>query len=196
MKKCFAPTLILVLAVFGGLLIPAEMSADPPSQSGPIVFRYQVNWGWAYIDDGLLAVHGFDLEHWCNLGCPGAEGCFETDELHELQEIVSPADEGLFIHLFNGDNLTTTVWPWEGSLCASFDAMEGVPLAFGTVDLISTDNDVLAYLFGHPRHNAFKVGAHGVLETPAGERLVFNGHENCVWHPDFDFRCNSKIIIR
>ena len=196
MQKRYLPTLILAVALFSGLFMATGALADPPSQSGPIVFRYEINWGWAYVASGLIAVHGFDDVHWCNLGCPGDPACFDTDELNKLKEIVSPAEADLIMQLWKGDDLTTTVWPWEGSLCGSVDALQQVPLAFGTVDLIATDNDLFASAV-HNRMNSFKISAHGALETPAGERLQFMGRNKCVWHPIRQpIKCTNKINLK
>jgi hypothetical protein len=192
--------LILAVALLSSLFMATGVGADPPSQSGPIVFRHEGNWGWAYVDSGLLAVHGFDVGYWCALGCQTDEepSCFATHELHKLREIVSPAEIGLLMYLLKGDDLTTTVWPWEGGLCRSVNALQGVPLASGTVDLIITDNDFATWLYDHHRKNTVHTGAHGVVETLDGERFTFSGHIKCIWHVTRQpvIKCKNKITMR
>ena len=198
--KRYVTTFALTLAVLGGLLMSTGALADPPPQSGPIVFRYETYWGWAYRTAELRAVHGFDIVHWCSLGCPGDPvnpDCFITDELHTVQDIVSPADVDLILSLIKGDDLWTTVWPWMPglTLCETVEARQGVPLAFGTVDLIATDNDVYAPVV-HNRMNSYKISAQGAVETPEGDRHQFSGRLKCIWHPERNpGRCNSKINL-
>ena len=200
MMKRHMPGLVLLVAVLVGLLLPTGVQAEPPSQSGQIVFRYETTWGWAYRTSELRAVHGFDIVHWCSLDCDEnpLPGCFATDQPQTLQEIVSPADIDLLIRMMKGDDLWTTVWPRipSLSLCETVELFEGVPLAFGTVDLIATDNDLLAWL-EHNRMNTYKISAHGALDTPAGDRLQFSGRFKCVWHPERNpGRCNRKINLK
>lgn len=200
MMKRYTPILALTVAVLGGLFMSTGVQADPPDQSGQIVFRYDLYYGWGYRTADLWAIHGFDIVHWCSLGCPGDPvnpECFITDQLHTIQDIVSPADLDLLIELVKGDDLWTTVWPRTPGvgLCETVAAMQGVPLAFGTVDLISTDNDLFANLV-HNRMNSYKVSAHGVVETPEGDRHQFSGRVKCVWHPLRNpGRCNRKINL-
>ena len=145
-----------------------------PSNSGPIVMRSEVAFAVFYVDTkaGISAIHGADMVEFCN-------GVIDFD-LVELQRIDVPEDANRLIDIIHGNDVRTSVWPFTTFDCNLFTTV--TPLATGTVDLVSTDNDLLVFLNPDNRNaNAFGFQAHGKLTGPNGERLNFSGHSRVVW---------------
>ena len=121
--------------------------ADPPPSSGSIVIRTETNIAWTYVDfqRGVRVVYGTNIVEWCNNT--------NTWDVVRLLEIDVPEDSNRLIDLVQGDEVTTSVWPFTAFDCSLFTTV--TPLATGTTDLIITDNDLLVYLvdnnLGFPR---------------------------------------------
>ena len=176
----------IVLFVLVSMFTVTPLIADPPDSSGPYVVRTEV-YGWFfYNDNGMVAIHGADWPELC-------QGGFPWTDLWEVKVINNPADADLIVRLVKGDDVDTWIYPeWfivfdeDGFIdfpatCAN--ALSVPPIATGTMDIISTDNDVIGNL-PHNRYNAWHLSAHGVLSSPSGDRMICNSGFNCVWNGD------------
>jgi hypothetical protein len=185
----------VILAVLGCLFVTAPLLAQgPPEASGPYVVRDEVSGYWWYFTDfkrGYVVFLGVDIVSWC------AE--MPVYSTWSLQENYPPAEEGLVVQHFKGDDVITSVWPitiWDGDPCEY--VFNNPPIADGTADVIANDNDLYAGSYDHNRHNSYGISAHGVLTAPDGERMIFNGMFHCTWpgYPDFDEgKCKIKIVL-
>lgn len=202
----------LMVATLVAVSVSAPLFAQgPPPASGPFVVRGEFDGSsgipgadedfWVgYVDAKrrLVAFHGVDIGSWC-------EGSPTDYSVWYFQDNIPPADEGLVHKLLKADDVVTSVWPTSifgqpGGFCAGVLAM-GVPLAAGTVDMLITDNDYMAWL-EHDRANAVAISAVGLVYTPEGERLIFHGSSHCVWHTGNDQvgdpapPCKASIVVR
>jgi hypothetical protein len=189
MKK---KVLILLAVLLVALIAAIPAFADPPASSGPIVVRFELDGedgvGFFYADErkGLSVTIGVDVVADCN-------GTFDAD-LVSIQEIHVPEDANRIISLLNGDDLTTTVWPFTEFDCGLFTTIE--PVATGTSDLVLTDNDLDVGLTpDNVNWNAFGFTAHGLLTAQDGSDVHFNGVERCVWDGNngATFSCVERI---
>jgi hypothetical protein len=192
-----------LVAVFASAPLFAQ---EPPPAAGPFVVRGEFDgagedWWYGYVDwkRGLVAFHGVDIVSWC-------EGMPTGYSVWYFQDNLPPAEEGLVRELLKGDDVVTSVWPTSilgqpGGFCTGVLDM-GMPLAEGTVDIVSTDNDYFSWLYDHDRANAYGISAHGLVYTPEQERLIFNGGYRCVWLTGNDpaedpgAHCTNKIVVR
>jgi hypothetical protein len=169
--------------------LSAGKIGDAPAESGPYVVRVEANVALFYADAnaGLSAVLGLDPVDVCN-------GSFDPDVNHVII-IDVPNDVDRINVLIEAEDVTTSVWPFTTFDCGLFTTTD--PLAAGTADLISTDND----FFGsdNANANAFGFQVHGQLSTDANREAVsFSGHSRCVWDgndPVTFFQCNDKITL-
>jgi hypothetical protein len=169
-----------------------SLAKGPPASSGPIVIRTETAFAVFYADPGagISAVHGADMDEFCN-------GIVDFD-IVKLQEIDVPEDANRIISLVHGHDVRTSVWPFTDFDCDLFTTT--TPLATGTVDMVSTDNDVVVFLNpDNVNHNAFGWAAHGKLVGPNGEELNFSGHSKTVWDgipgPDEFFKSTDVINL-
>lgn len=183
----------VILAVLVCVFVSAPLLAQgPPAQSGPHVFRGEgEGWWWWFFDlkRGYVAFIGVDLVAACETGI--------VDSRWTYQDNYPPSEEGVWVSVVKGDDVPTSVWPLEildYSFCDY--ALEFLPIAEGTSDVVQTDNDVEAYLYDHNRKNAYGLSAHGVLTAPDGERMIFSGGIHCVYDADVDEqKCKFKIVL-
>jgi hypothetical protein len=110
------------------------------------------------------------------------------------QSNLLPTDD-IIKDLTKGDSVQTSVWPFGSFECYLFENVP--PLATGTSDAVSTDNN----LFGENvnRANSWNFSAHGVLYDAAGEDYIFQHNTHCTWKDYSDFstaRCHNKIRLR
>lgn len=171
---------------------PAFNFLNGPAAPGPIIVRFQDQFVTFYsdFDRGLTAIHGVDIVALC----AGDPFFFE---LVDIQDVTNPTEAAAVNELFQGDDLTTSVWAFTlvGFSCAPFVAT--IPLATGTADLTSTDNDFFAFLRDEPaRANAFGFTAQGRLNLTSGGTAHFNGEFRAVFKPGESFRAVSKINLR
>ncbi|MCZ6756487.1 MAG: hypothetical protein O7E49_14355 [Gemmatimonadetes bacterium] len=172
-------------------IVPSVFNSDnAPPASGPFLVRGQTGFAVFYVDfeDGMLVVLGIDIVQFCTSGAPF--------DIVAFQNISVPEDANRVNQLIHGDDLTTSVWPLFGFNCGLFTST--APLASGTSDLISTDNDI--FIFNNPdsrNANAFGFRAHGQLTDPSGRRRMFSGHCNVSWDGnDFSrFFFQDKITL-
>lgn len=166
--------------------------SNGPANPGPIIVRSQTAFAAFYVDTkkGISAIHGADIAgEFCN-------GIVNFD-LVDLQSISVPEDANRLNELIQGADVTTSVWPFTNFDCGLFTTV--TPLASGSVDLVSTDNDLLVFLNPDNRNaNAFGFRAHGRLQDQSGARANFSGHSNCVWDGnDFQsLKCVDRINLQ
>jgi hypothetical protein len=169
-KKLFLFVVVLLVALVTA--IPAL--ADPPPSSGLKVVRYD---GIVYLHtvdykNGLSAIVGADIVEFCNT--------YSGFDLVSIQDIHVPEDANRIVEIAHGDDVTTSVWQFTDFDCGLFTTQE--PVATGTTDVVSTDNDLDVY--NNPDHvnwNAFGFTAHGLLAAPDGGAKQMNGVSRCVW---------------
>jgi hypothetical protein len=122
--------------------------------------------------NGLSAIVGADIVEFCNT--------FSGFDLVSIQEIDVPEDANRIVQIAHGDGVTTSVWPFTDFDCGMFTTQQ--PVATGTADFVSTDNDL--YVYGNPNNinwNAYGFTAHGLLFAPDGSTMRLNGVSRCVW---------------
>jgi len=161
-----------------------------PDNPGPIVMRSEVTFAVFYVDPetGRSAVHGADIVEFC-------QGTIDFD-LVDLQRIDVPEDANRVNDILQGDDVTTSVWPFTTFDCGLFTTV--TPLATGTADVVLTDNDVFVFLNPESTNsNAFGFRARGALADSDGDKVQFSGHCNCVWDGnDIEtLRCNDKVNV-
>lgn len=204
---------VVISALICVFLAAPLLAQGPPPSSGPTVVRYErdgeaEDYWWVYTDwkRGYVAFHGVDIVSWCEWEQPGDP--IDGYNFWDVQEVSPAAHEGWIHALEKADDVTTSVWPvtiWDGNACVNI-LFNSAPIATGTVDIISNDNDVDAWIDERPSVNTYKVSGHGVLTAADGERMRFNGGLNCVWGGitedpvDDDYfageHCSAKIILR
>ena len=186
--------LVAVLALF----VAVSCDQQPVSPTGDQVvaesptFNFTNNDGWhgktyrtttSYIwvgwDEGgdLLAVMG--SEDWfCGLG-----ESIDPVSLQEVQNNPDLADE-IYHSLFTGE-LFVELYDWTGNWvpweCANYT---GKHMGTGSCKLVATDNDVDAWLGGHPNNNSYGVKCNGKVELDGGSITSFNYHFKHTWNPD------------
>ena len=184
---------LLIVIVCLSFVAPL-FAQGPPLSSGPNVIRYEdYGWWWNFADfkRGYFTVIGIDAVAFCWGEFDGAWWAF--------QENYPPAEEGIVHRLIKGDDVPASVWPaWivedDFDTCAYI--RENPPIAAGTVDALSNDNDVYAGAFEHNRTNSWGLKAHGAMEAPDGEMMMFSAGYHCVWNQKTDkFECKFKIVL-
>ena len=186
--------LAIALVICSIVSISLSFPDGPPLESGPFVTRHYVDGfpldGWIFHidwDARLMAVYGIDPVELCQGG-----GEFEPVSVLQIQ---APAAIEAIIHLVKADDMTVSVW--EGASCSFI--LNNPPVATGTVDMVSNDNDLLSFLNPETnRANAFAFSAHGSLRTPRGETVRFSAHSKCVWDGrdgTRQNRCGDKIKV-
>jgi hypothetical protein len=164
--------LVVVLLVASLAALPAF--AGPPASSGMKVVRYK---GIVYlhvvdVKNGRSAIVGADIVKFCN---------YEMDfDLVNIQDIHVPEDANRIIEIANGEDVTTSVWPFTDFNCGLFTTQE--PVAIGTADFVSTDNDlVVSDNLENVNWNSFGFTAHGLLSAQDGSSVRLNAASRCVW---------------
>jgi hypothetical protein len=201
--KYLKSVLMLVTRIFlvSGFVVSSPLFANPPSNSGPRVFRTEIL-AFAVIEaNGMAAFVGADISALCE-----GEDWFG---FWEYMIIDSPADIDLAMLLAKGDDVPTYVYPeaaivWEDGwidlayLC-EYDQLYG-EIASGTSNVIYTDNDANAADNLHERVNSFGVSATGVLFTPSDDPVSFSGGRRCLWSFDQDpdktwVKCRDRLNL-
>ena len=199
-NKVVQQILLSILMGFA-LLMSAPLSADPPEQSGPNVYRWEgYIWHW-FSANGMIAFVGIDIPAYCG------SGNLIVDQW-DIQAVVSPSDFDLWMGREKLDDAMTFVYPASfafedgefnpGKLC--WHALEYGDMASGTTDSILTDNDVFAWRNDHKRANSFGVRSHGVLYTPSGDPVNFSGGFHCVFNynpikDEFKSKCKDRLTM-
>jgi hypothetical protein len=169
---------------------PSFNFTNGPTNPGPNIVRSQGIYviGWADFQEGISAWAGIDIAQWCRDGT--------GFDVSDIQDINVPEDANRISELVHGNDVTTSVWPFTGFDCDLFTTV--TPLATGTSDFRSTDNDLNTFLNPDSKNaNAFGFNAHGKLTDASGSRVNFSGHSRCVWDGvDFDtIKCKDKINV-
>jgi len=188
MKRYFLLSLAALLAIaFLGCsdeepvtrpTISQELDKDPPAQSGPRVARFEdyTYWFFSDLESELTIVVGLEVLPFCE------DGIFNVDVI-EMQEVTNPQTQDLVNTLVHGDDLVVTVWPLVEGYCYEF--LENDPIAWGTMDVVATDNDLYAWLNDQNRTNTWGFAGHGSLETADGPAEV-SAHFRLVSHEGGD----------
>jgi len=178
----------------------------PPDFSGPIVSRFEDSGYWYGYTDfkrGYVAFHGVDIDELCEYAFAG--GGTPSWDVWSFQDVNLPPAEALLHTVQKGDDMTTSVYSidilfYPVHFC--YGVLDLDPIATGTTDIVITDNDVYAWQDEyHPRTNAYKLSAHGVLYSTAdGEPMIFSGGFNCQWpgypeDPETSGKCKEKIVL-
>ena len=148
--------------------------ADPPEQSGANVVRWEGGGAWTFTDwdAGILVVFGANMDEFCS-------GTINFDVV-SFMEVTIPQGPDRIKQLVKGKDVQATVWPFPFFDCYLFTTVE--PIAYGTVDLIYNDNDLISWARNNKNMNAFGMNAHGnMLSTASGDALRLN----FVWHAIF-----------
>jgi len=202
--KYLKSVLMLLMTIFllSGLVISSPLYAEPPSNSGPRVFRVE-GWNWFLIDaNGMVAFVGPDVSAVCEGGLPYAS--------LQYQNIDNPADADLIMSLAKVDDAPTYVypeaaleyldngWPDIAHLCG-YHYLYG-PIASGTSDGIFTDNDGKAADNFHSRVNSWGLSATGVLFTPSDDPVSFSAGFRCRFNYDQDpdkawEKCRNRLNL-
>jgi hypothetical protein len=196
-----------VTIVVTALVMAAPAFAQgPPDMSGPIVVRYELDgeteglwWGYADAKRGYVAFHGVDIA----AACAGSPSGWNV---YYVQDVMPPAADGLIMETMKGEDITTSVYPiaiLDQSVYPVWclGVLDLGPIAVGTVDMIVTDNDLLAWQYDHNRVNAYGISAHGILFDPEDdEPMRLNAGFRCVWggldNDDFaGAHCKNKIVL-
>jgi hypothetical protein len=199
-NKSVQQILLSILMSFA-LLMSAPLSADPPEQSGPNVYRWEgYSWYW-FSANSLIAFVGIDVPTFCD------SGTFNVDQW-DFHSVGSPSDIDLWIDQMKLDDAMTFVYPASFALedgeldpfKLCFHVFEYGDLASGTTDAILNDNDVFAWRNDHKRANSFSLKSHGVLYTPSGEPVNFSGGFHCVFNynpikDEFKSKCKDRLTM-
>lgn len=140
----------------------------PPANSGPYVLRFERTATFLIVDPrtevGLYL--GADIVRLCSGDPSGFDAV-------SIQDVHVPEDENRINELVRGEDVRASLWNPFPVSCA--DVLSRAPAATGTVDFVSTDNDVDVFLNPESRNaNAFGVQAHGFLETGDGDVVGVN----------------------
>ena len=136
----------------------------------------------------MQAVYAFDPVQFCQ-GNPAFE-------IVNIQNVSVPEDANRINQLVQGDDLTTSVWPFTAFDCGLFTTV--APLATGVTDLVTTDNDLLTFLNPDSRNaNAFGFMARGRLTLADGRTSQYNGITRCVWdgNDPTSLNCTDQIHL-
>ena len=197
--KRYISLLVLVPALFS-----TPVFADPPAQSGPNVTRGAIPLFYFYTDNGMLAIHGIDIEADCN------SGTFPPNfDLWEVKGINNPAADDLTMGFINARDITTSVYPEglfefypDGSIdpfatCLKifFDPNYQQPIASGAVNVVAANNNSSVPPSNQNRAHRGQFSAHGKLFTPDGERKIFSGGFGCVVDGP-EQSCYSRISLQ
>ena len=190
--------LVAVLALFVAVSCdqqPVEPAADQVAEAP--AFNYSNNPGW--LANGKILRHdhnnfawiGWDVErelisvqttgagNWCGIGSD--IGPIDAQHLFNNPDL---ADE--IEHLFEQGDVWVELYDWTG-LWSPFDCVEWASadhLASGEMRIVWTDNDVLGFLGGHPRNNAWGFAGAGRLALDGGGYTNINYHFRQTWNPD------------
>jgi hypothetical protein len=174
-KQMFKKLSLIFIVLLVTLMMTVPAFAGPPPNSGLKVVRYQ---GIVYLHNvdyknGISIIVGADIVEFCNTFSSGFD-------LVNIQEIDVPEDANRIVQIANGDDVTTSVWPFTDFDCVKFTTQE--PVAAGTADFISTDNDL--YVSDNPDNvnwNAFGFTAKGQLTASDGSIKRLNAASRCTW---------------
>lgn len=149
------------------------LNPAPPSASGPFVIRGATTFAVFQVDykKGISVVFGADMNEFCN-------GIVNFDVVNFMD--VDTQDDALrIVEVLNGD-VQASVWGTTVFDCGYF--LNNAPLASGIAHLVSTDNDLLAFLFPEtPNVNAYGWQAQGALSDASGGRYHFNAVDRLTW---------------
>jgi hypothetical protein len=143
-------------------------------------FRTTTGYGWVGWDEGReLIAPMVTGDFFCGIG----ENIGPVT-LQEVQNNPDLADE-IFHTLFKGE-LSVELYDWTGTW-DQFDCASYTPdryMGTGTCTLVATDNDVDAWLGGHPNNNSWGVKCNGKVELDGGQMTNLNYHYHQTWNPD------------
>lgn len=153
------------------------VAQDAPAQSGMYVIRslwYYAVW-FADAETNTGVILGADALEYCN-------GIVDFD-IVPVQDVINPQDQLIINELIRASDVRATVWPFTTFDCGLFQTNQ--PLASGTVDMVTTDNNYYAYLEENTgeRVNTFGTMARGKLVTPDGDWANFRLTYRYVWDP-------------
>ena len=161
----------------------AEASFDFTNNDGwhGKTFRTTTSYGWVGWHEGgdLIASMMTDASFFC-----GLNETMGPVTLQEVQNNPDLADE-IFHTLFKGE-LSVALYDWTGNWFP-FDCANWTPdryMGLGTCTLVATDNDVDAWLGGHPNNNSYGVKCNGKVELVGGGMTNLNYHFKHTWNPD------------
>jgi hypothetical protein len=156
----------------------------------------------------LEALPIFDPEAGLAVNVASADGppfCQESTEFFALLDVMfhgSRADPdlgGLLTQaLFQGDGLLATVYSLEGEFTDLCDfLLNGTRLAEGTVRVLSTDNDVSAFLRNLPiRADAFGFQVHGIVNLTSGGLARLTVIDRVVFFPPDQTKETVRIDLK
>jgi hypothetical protein len=155
---------------------------NAPAESGVVVRGGRID-GVYFIDAkrGLTAFLGFDPVELCDGTATG--------EFIAWQDINLPQHEGRIVEILQGRDMQMSVWPFASEDCA--DYYTGEAIGYGRGDVVSTDNDLLAWFFDRPSSNAANLVFHGSITTDRGESLPVN----VVFHVTWDGEGVRKMVF-
>ena len=165
-------TILKSLLVVIALSLSAPVFSDPPAQSGLNVVRFEDGVGFNPWDPDkdIQAVLGFDAVAYCNEN-------YDFD-IVPIMEVNVPQDADRIKQLIKGE-VQATFWGFSDWDCDRF--MTELPLGYGMVQIISTDNDLTAWLRDNQNVNSFGLRAHGYMWSPTNEQLKFHLVHHIVW---------------
>ena len=181
-----------------------EQAPVAPIEDGP-AFNFMNNDGW--LANGKIFRHGHEYqwlgwdverqlighfgtvdpsESFCGLGQDlepiDAQHVYNNPDLaDEIEHLLTQGD--LYVELYDWTGL------WDPFDCAGWAAADF--LAFGEMHTVATDNDVYAYLGGHPNNNAFGLSGSGRLELVGGGYTNINYIFRQTWNAD---KVQSNVI--
>ena len=187
--------LVAVLALF----VAVSCDQQPVSPTGDQVvaesptFNFTNNDGWHGKTFRTTTIYGWvawDEER--DLIAPMMTGpflCGLNEDIGPvtLQEVHNNPDLAAEIYhsLFKGE-LSVELYDWTGHWlpwdCANWTSDRY--LGTGSCKLVATDNDVDAWLGGHPNNNSYGVKCNGKVELDGGSITSFNYHFKHTWNPD------------
>ena len=143
-------------------------------------FRASSNYGWVGWDvEGELIATMMTHDWFCEIG--------EMIEPVSVQWVYNNPDvaDEIYHKLFKGE-LHVELYDWTGEWspwdCANWT--EARHMGTGTCTLVATDNDVDAWLGGHPNANSYGAKCNGKIELDGGGMTNMNYHFHHTWNPD------------
>lgn len=161
----FFKTMISISAAIVLLLTSFATYADPPSESGPNVIRYDAGVGLFFIDPdaGTSVVMGGNVAEFCQGG---------GLDVVSVMRVNVPQDTDRIKRLISG-NVQASVWPFTTFDCNLY--ITTLPTAEGMVHLRNNDNDLVSFLRDNNNINSYGWKANGAMYSPlTGERYQFN----------------------
>jgi hypothetical protein len=153
------------------------------SASGAYIERYDMTYYvyWFINENGLLVTCGVnDIQAYC-----ARTGGKETFSYKDLYLPNADPDLRRVMEKLEGTDVTAMAFQVvPGSGVTLRDYICGLePIAVGTANLRSEDNDVLAWMQDKNNRNAFGYNANGNLVAPDGQKFRLNIVDRYVWDP-------------